>query len=244
MTESVKLFESEQEAWEVAWGTDGASFRSLCERRFREMFEHGHRTSLRAFVSSCTELEHDADLMQSEKAQYLRDVHPDAFVFLAAHGIDYRPYAWKKWPDFGLEGPENAECFKNSWRLMYTFHSAFQDPDIRATPGVMRRAPALYVEGICMGAVTSPMLHAWNALGHSKPIAFDWTHAAAARWDRYLGFPVSHDEYETAMNIASPGQARYISLFCRTTFPKVRAYLESLAITRDEQRCIKNQRVA
>jgi hypothetical protein len=172
-------YENERVAWHATWGDADKTDRDALEALFRSYFPSGHRQSLRSVVEQFAERGVERVIKQHEKAIWLEHFDPRAFKFLSKYGTDYRPYRWPKWPDFGFGDPEYGMCFSNSWKLMAVYNGAYASPSVETHPRAKKGGRALYVEGLCMGAVSLPMLHAWNAIGLKSRIAFDWTHAAA-----------------------------------------------------------------
>ncbi len=232
-TES-KPFKDEREAWDVTWGPDGGKVRSEFTRWFRDIFPNGHRDSIRRLVASMCDEKTRQTFCAHEKGRWLKDMHPEAFAFLEQYGIDYRPFAFRTYPDFGIGEPISRQCFRNSFLLMCKMNLKLLDNDPLARTYMQARGPMVYVEGMTAGALCAPMLHAWNALGNSR-IAIDWTHSSSARWDRYIGFPVTFEEHNEAMRILSPDKSVRYPLFDKYTFGKLKDYLYTLARSREEK---------
>lgn len=228
-------FANEREAWEIVWGQGGIELREKYQRIFRNLHPEGHRDSIRNFVRSCSTLRDNPVLREHPSVAKLLKTHPRAFIFLADHGTDYRPFAWKKMPEFGLGDPLTGECFGNSWRLMAAYNKSRSNAAAKNYPKWLARGRAVYVEGICAGSAASPMLHAWNAFESTSKIAFDWTHAAASRWSRYLGFPVSEFEYEAISQLVHGDIKKFVSIFDDSMFEIVEPLLLSIVEKRSKQ---------
>jgi hypothetical protein len=225
-------FKDEKEAFEFTWNAGNAHVRSSFDENFRDLFPQGHFGSIRDFLPLCKKAIADPILRDRANARWLKGFHPEAFDFLFQYGQDYRPLQWKSWPEFGLGLPEYRACFKNSCRLMCAYNNSKYGDAAAAPPKWVRREDAVYVEGICVGAVSKPMLHAWNAIGIKSRVAFDWTHAAACRWDRYFGFPLTEAEYWELSEAVSGKALRYVNLFDTVRFEKLRTQLVEIAESR------------
>ncbi len=168
------------EEWEWLNSKESASFRRVHTRRFNAMFPKGHRTSLRSFARSALKnIVRNDPVMDRYAYALLKQIPTDAFDLLVRYGTDYSPQQFTAAPPEPLEN----RCFENSWLL--------SRPRKRADNG----SPLVYVEGIVVGSIVRPMLHAWNARGLQEPIAIDWTHYPVCRWSRYIGIPLSYPEY-------------------------------------------------
>jgi hypothetical protein len=87
----------------------------------------------------------------------------------------------------------------------------------------------VYVEGVVIGVLAQPMLHAWNAAGLSSTTARDWTQYLGSQWSRYIGIPVTQKEYWDMCTILHPDKPkRLCRLLYRDTFPITGAYLTEL----------------
>jgi hypothetical protein len=225
-------FKDEKEAFAYTWDERNAEVRASFDRMFRERFPQGHFESVRDLVASGKQFMVDSAYEDHKGRKWLNDMHPDAFDFLARYGQDYRPFRWTSWPEFGLGIPEAGSCFVNSGRLMRAFNRSKRGSSVDAFPKWKARADAVYVEGLCLGAISLPMLHAWNAIGVAGKVAFDWTHAAACSWDRYFGFPLTETEYGELSETLSDKPLRYTNIFERTKFPRIRERLCEIAESR------------
>lgn len=79
-----------------------------------------------------------------------------------------------------------------------------------------RLKPLDYVEGIAVGPIVDPMLHAWNFF-HDGRGMMDWTFYAGAHWTYYLGVAVSYEEYRALCACVYPG-CQVMSIFSADTY--------------------------
>jgi len=90
--------------------------------------------------------------------------------------------------------PTFGACYGNAWALM-------------------RNTDVAYVEGIAVGALVRPMLHAWNCATLDSCRAVDWSHYAGSHWTRYIGVAFTRSEYDELLAATSHGGATIIGLF-------------------------------
>jgi len=225
---ATKLFESELEAWETIHGPseEAKQVRRDTRRAFRDLFPNGHNESVRGFVGAVAEqAEKGADLKKAISTAHLAQVHPRALRLIADHGIDYRPFSWRKFrPETKEVQPRSRGCFLNAHYMMRISREA--------------RAPRwqwVYVEGIALGPLVFPMLHAWNAVGVGGSVARDWTFYSGTRWTRYLGIPLTAEEHEKCRHLAHPRKPMFHLLLDKPHFPKVESYLKELLAERAER---------
>jgi hypothetical protein len=114
----------------------------------------------------------------------LNSIHPAALELFLKYGVDYAPYEWTTVP----YDPKPSRCFENAWVLARI--AMGNNRTWSAIP-----IPILYVEGLAYGSVVRPMLHAWNTQAFDSCTAIDWTHYSVCQWSRYLGIPLTLDEY-------------------------------------------------
>lgn len=126
----------------------------------------------------------------------MEDVHPDAFEILLAYGEDYAPHLWEKAPP----NLRPDRCYANSLVFAHVHKEL------------------IYVEGIVVGAVIKPMLHAWNAVGLKGRAAMDFTQYSVSRWSRYLGIPFSLDEHKELCRLNGLPNNQSASLFHKQFF--------------------------
>jgi hypothetical protein len=231
MAQKLKRFKNAREAWDTLWAPGQEAIRKEFTKHFRGLFPDGHRESLRAVVGSMRDEDTRNEFCAHKRGKWLKGTHTDAYEFLELHGIDYRPFAFRSYPDFGIGEPVSRECYRNAFILMCEMNLRLIVEHPVALTYMRERGPMVYVEGITAGAISEPMQHAWNALGNSR-VAIDWTHCASARWDRYIGFPVTLEEHTEAMRILNPKKEVRLPLFDQYTFGSIKNYLYSLAESR------------
>jgi hypothetical protein len=226
---ATKLFQSELEAWETIHGPseEAKQIRRETRRAFRNFFPNGHDESIRAFVASVASMaERGAELKKEVSTAHLAKVHPRALRFIAKHGIDYRPFSWRKLKPETLKiQPISRGCHLNSHYMM-RIHCEIRSP----------RSHWVYVEGVALGPIVFPMLHAWNAVGIRGTVARDWTFYSGTQWTRYLGIPLTSEEHEKCRRLAHPRKPMYHLLLDKPHFPKIESYLKDLIAERAERR--------
>jgi hypothetical protein len=217
-----QVIKNEHGAWESVRGPHNAKVRRELNRYFWRLFPHGHQESIRRVVADFSTSAAQADFGKDEFSQYLSDIHPEAFILIASHGVDYSPRLSRKPPLYGE--PESGACFVNAWKLMYGANVNLA----RSRRDRKDKTPFVYVEGIALGVTAFPMLHAWNARGLEGRKAIDWTFYAVCQWIRYLGIPFTQEEHEELCRLIQPGEFRINLLFRRNVFPIVRPALLKL----------------
>lgn len=226
----MKFFESELEAWDMIAGPKNRLFRRKLHRDFRRMFHNkGHEASIRDFVECCSSRKEQRRLRSHERAQFLLDIHYRAFDLIAEHGLDYRPYIWRSRPPWGEPTP--TACFYNAYWLAEV--NRYQREQLKQEGKIRERPLMVYVEGIALGVLVMPMLHAWNAWGLEGTIAYDWTFYSGTKWTRYLGIPLTLEEYKKATGLCRVRPKIHL-LMKKKHFPKVESYLEDLLAARRE----------
>ncbi|MDB5224609.1 MAG: hypothetical protein JWO43_231 [Candidatus Adlerbacteria bacterium] len=180
----------------------------ICEHRFREIFPHGHRQSLRPFLIACQDRLHRGKALPPywKSSPVLTEMHPRAYELLIRYGRNYTPMKWERPPEIE---PEFGQCYGNSFGLMGGLHHA----------GYPR---TVYVEGVVFGAISYPMLHAWNALkGRKDRVAVDFTHYPTAHLARYIGIPLTQAEYARLLANTIRKDNWTIGLLHRRHFPAI-----------------------
>jgi hypothetical protein len=208
---------SEREAWKETYAPRNAYKRRRWDRTFKRLFPKGHNTSLRPSVRRWAKPKVQLCFFRRRHMKNLCQLHPRAFKLIAQYGIDYKPMRWREPPG----DPRPRQCFWNSWQLVRTWHKLTDEGREGLLDG-----PPQYVEGIVIGVLTSPMLHAWNAYGLGSKDALDFTCYAGSDWNRYLGIPFTREEYQALCG------NRTVSLFHRKCFPHVEAQLKKLLAKR------------
>ena len=222
----IGLFTSEANAWSRVRGRQNRVERRLATRRFKKLFPTGHAYSLRGVVRTWCDVQFRREVKPHWPDCPLYDIHPRALHLLLQYGQDYTPMHWRHFPE---EEPIPKGCYANAWTLT-------QRHD-RMTAGLVEQRgatqpPLVYVEGIVLGAFADSMLHAWNARGCDGKVAFDWTFAAVAHYNRYIGLPFTAEEYTVACNIRFPGKPKAFLLLRRDNFPHVEEYLRDVLAAR------------
>ncbi|OGC85157.1 hypothetical protein A3F55_01915 [Candidatus Adlerbacteria bacterium RIFCSPHIGHO2_12_FULL_53_18] len=217
-------WKSEREVWDFFHSEEGKGAAESNQHFFRKLFPAGHRQSIRpdiALVGKMTNKERWGYIAEHKPfLNWFREIHPHAFAFLVRYGKNYAPIIMGAPPSWGEPGW--ATCYYNSLLLMTAVNKK------------RRRRPLVYVEGIVMGALAHPMLHAWNAYSLEGRQALDWTHYFGSRWSRYLGIPFTEGEYERLRkDIAPKKKDLVLSLYSKKNFPKVEEMLLNILETRE-----------
>jgi len=145
--------------------------------------------------------------------QYIKDFTPEAMRFIVEHGREFTPIVPRTRPD---EEPETGECFRNAWFL------AVRKPD-----------EVCYVEGLAMGPLAYPMLHAWNTFGPNDHRAIDWTFYATTEWTRYFGIALTVHEYQQLCQAL--GESEEFKIFYKRNFGiKTRFHLRRILLARKQ----------
>lgn len=96
-----------------------------------------------------------------------------------------------------------------------------------------KEAVLVYVEGLTVGFMAIPMLHAWNSYGLIDTRAVDWTMYVGCEWNRYIGIPFTEEEYAELQAIVFPRRRRRpISLFDGKIYPLVEERIQQLLADR------------
>lgn len=165
---------TQKQHWEYLQSKKSSHFRGSLTRRFNVIFPRGHRTSIRPIVRAYARyICKGKTFPENSIHKLMGDIHPEAFEILLTYGKDYIPHLWGKAPP----SLRPDRCYANSWVLAQVHEQL------------------IYVEGIVVGVVIKPMLHAWNAVGLEGRAAMDFTQYSVSRWSRYLGIPFSLEEH-------------------------------------------------
>lgn len=194
-----------EEEWLWLQSEEAAPYREEFAERSDLMFpdKGGMR---RGTISIGRRLAKGGFYLKEDALGLMNTIHPAAFKLLATYGVYYMPFTLTK----ALPEPERNRCFANSRVLALT------------------NAHLCYVEGIVIGVLVCPMLHAWNAGGRNGTIAVDWTQYSICRWSRYLGIPLTLDEHSRVRRAARIG-TRSAPIFNRKFFtPRVERVLLSI----------------
>lgn len=150
---------------------------------FKQYFPSGHATALNLTLANLAEAARNEKPFE-HPYEYCDQVHPRAWDVILKHGKNYTPQSWAKNKPWEWEyQPLPRYCFKNS--IEYILILRQQVPVSRAT----------YVEGLCVGPLVEPMLHAWNGVGFSGK-CYDWSFYATTMFNRYFGVPFTLEEYQ------------------------------------------------
>lgn len=221
-----RLIRDYAEGCEAIYGEGGV--KDHCDAWFAREFPGGHAQSIRPFLEQCVDsIESGAVFEKGTNGYALNEIHPRAFRLLIDYGVDYTPFAWdlERVRSSSLQ-PLPGQCFVNSYRMMEAANS--QGPEFAGEKMV-------YVEGVAIGALVPPMLHAWNAYGHAGTVAHDWSHYLGSRWSRYLGIPFTLEEHYELCSKVHPRKWKPVRLLHLTTFPKVEAHIQELLAARRAQ---------
>jgi len=200
---------SERDMWRL-YRENTKEEQRLCVQ-FRSLFPRGHRTTLRPLVAALgARVSKDVPGCRFGGGIVLADMHPRAYAFLVRHGRDYVPRRWEMVPE---AQPMFGACYGNAWALMCNTDTA-------------------YVEGVAVGALVRPMLHAWNAATLDSRRAVDWTHYAGSHWTRYLGCAFTKSEYDELLAATSHAGATIIGLFHARYFADIEGLMERIIARR------------
>jgi hypothetical protein len=84
------------------------------------------------------------------------------------------------------------------------------------------------VEGVAVGSLVRPMIHAWATPTEASPdfgLAIDWTFFSSSQWNKYFGIPFTHDEYRRLTKFAHPDINCSFLLLTKDNFPLVKSCL-------------------
>jgi hypothetical protein len=206
-------FESELVAWQnLRLPHQQKVRRQLC-RRARRMFPGGRAYSLRSFVEVLLSPQ-KRHLLKNSYFKFVRDIHPHALELLLEYGHDYKPSIWRTRPPDDLQ-PKPGRCFRNTYLLMCAQN--LRQERLWEAGSTISRPPSVYVEGLVVGAIVPPMLHAWNARGLNGVRAVDWSHYAACHWSRYLGIPFTAEE-QKQLSMAAGLYPKFLPFFHKKHF--------------------------
>ena len=217
---SQNIIWNERKAWDIMRGPHNANVRRKYWKEFREMFPGGYNDDLRQLANRLRTKRGRERIFQHEEVKDFKRIHPLAFRLLEKFGTIYRPKLWNRPPSFGE--PVLKSCSLNSSRLMLSHNSV---------EGI--NSPLVYVEGITLGVLLPPILHAWNAKGLNSEEAIDWTFYTASRWNVYLGIALTEEEYMTLQQILRPRKPVSILLLHKKSFPKIENELVKILNSRN-----------
>jgi len=204
------LYISERRAWNhiQVQNRRGAAKRRSLDRHLARMLpptHSGQEEVVRGLILECSaHARAGKEFRPDSRLKWLRDLHPDAFHFIARHGQFFRPYIWPEPPEVE---PQSAQCYRNAALLCHS-------KEMRRTRIGRKKGDLWYAEGIVVGPLTQAMPHAWNTIDRKRRYAFDWTFYAGSKWIRYFGIALSYDEYQ---GLCGP-KYKYISLFRKEFF--------------------------
>ncbi len=221
MSESLEL-KTELDVWKHLYtqGSVSDAARKRIWRLFNELFPEGHKFSLRETARFCADqLEQGKVSTDLYEVNVLR-IHPDALRFLAQYGLDYSPYDWKDAAPQEWElQPESQRCIENSFLFLQR---------TRLKTG----NTLCMVEGITLSPCVPCMDHMWIARDVTSTTAIDWSIYAVSKWTRYLGFPLTLNEYNECCRLITPDRFAGHLLFENIYFPIVQKRLEEIAMNR------------
>ena len=208
----------ERKVWRYLYqnGEESERIRRESDRLFRKAFPEGHCSSIRNYLLDLAEQVEGGDRL-CNPFHNLNDIHPRAWSILLAYGKDYRPYCWRGIsPHLDAIQPEAGKCCDNTLKLLAMCKDSNGSRNI-----------ATYVEGVAMGPLVRPMLHAWNGKGFSRE-AVDWTFYGSTRWTRYFGIPFTLNEYRRLVTAASPRHQYVRLIFRKDCFDQVEEELHKV----------------
>lgn len=162
----------------------------------------------------------------------LEEMHPDSFRFLQRWGTEYKSHKWHKPPAWGEPKPKG--CYRNARVLMRSSAKSHK----KRPNSSHSKVKIAYVEGVACGPLVDPMQHAWNAIGVEGKKAFDWTFYAANHITRYIGIPLSKEEYESICQLISP-KVVGINLFNKKIFGRIQVRVRLMQIILDRKKAGK-----
>jgi len=187
------------------------------ERRHRELFCTG-QVNVREIVEQWVADSEIKIFMLEKYPTCFEDMHPNVFSLLVKYGRPYTPVRWLMSPEEFLGGLFDKQCGRNA--------SFFMNRSI---------SPLVYVEGVVVGAMSYPLLHAWNSKSIMDSVAYDVSEYPVSHWCTYFGIPFRTEELAQAGELIT-GQRRGRSmLFKKENFPKVESYLEYILAKRAEE---------
>jgi hypothetical protein len=221
-TRTKRTYKTEREFWRLLHAsTKAAALRRAAADRDLERIFNGRRESLKDFFEYLYEQFRKGSTRST--ASNMEQFHPDAIPLILEHGIDYTPTTFEEWTYREKLQPLSGKCFFNSYFLMEeSWERAIGDDPTLA-----------YVEGVVMGAVVRPMLHAWNAI-EGTTVGWDWSHYATTGWSCYFGVPFTYTEHQYIMQTAYDEQDCR-SLFDRENFEEHRVPLMEVLARRKVQ---------
>lgn len=220
---SAKHIKTERDEWNYLNGNGRrhAVRRRVLYKRFNKMF-HEKGMSMQKLVGwAAATVGNGRSFHPKSRGASLAELHPDAFGFLSRFGTEYKKsHRWESPPSFGE--PLRKGCYKNAARLMYgteNYRKKYKNISLASA----KRA-FVYVEGIAHGPLVHPMQHGWNAVGVRGKTAYDWTFYAVNHYTKYIGVPLSVDEFKKLCACISPKCMR-LTLFHPKIFPRIKLRL-------------------
>lgn len=199
-------------------------YREILDARFASLFPKGDQEDLRDWVKVLIQW-HKENPKDPNLAK-LDSMHPEALEFLEQYGKNYKESVWE---EPAQTDPERGLCFSNAYRYMEAVNLLHDKHTASGKPEPFEKL--VYAEGIIIGSLTIPMLHAWNAEGVDGNIAVDWS-LYATKWKKYFGISLTKDELIEVLKIIFPNSGEDLSLgliFRKDHYnSKVRNYLEEV----------------
>ena len=170
--------------------------RGKYRRKFKKFYKHKHSLIPDILARTGSHLSNGGSIHPKSTMSHLRDVHPDAMVFLRRWGRSFKPYRWDTPPD---GEPEHKGCYENAAGLC--FGDSISRPRQKKVDVSRRKEWLTYAEGIAYGPLVYPMLHGWNTLGVEGKTALDWTFYAVNHWVKYFGVALTCEEHQRVCEI-------------------------------------------
>ena len=200
--------------WEYLLGHNGWRLEKRRDEVIAELFPNYHDYSLRDFLAKFLDEEKARKMPHVIKSHDYSDLfrlHPRAIHLLLVYGKHYIPKRFNS----PMPEPENDGCFRNSLQMMMSSHVNGNDSE-----------KLFYVEGVAVGPLIRPMLHAWNSPVDRRwgiNVAIDWTLFSFAHWNKYFGVALTFDEFNGMAKILHPESDELCSLplLNRKNFPLI-----------------------
>lgn len=201
-----RLYTAERVAWNAIRGTNQrcVSKRRSLDKHFSIFFPKGldEGELMHTLVTMFSVHVAEGGIFHpTSHARWLEQIHPDVFRLLARHGTFYKPVRLDSPPK---TEPEPGKCFHNARKLVFS-----RDKHTRKRKGQRMLRPLLYVEGVAFGPIAAPMHHAWNTTRIESRKAIDWTFYATSPWVRYLGIPLTAEEYRELRTVSPPRRKNF-----------------------------------
>jgi len=90
--------------------------RGKYRRKFKKFYKHKHSLIPDILARTGSHLSNGGSIHPKSTMSHLRDVHPDAMVFLRRWGRSFKPYRWDTPPD---GEPEHKGCYENAAGLCF-----------------------------------------------------------------------------------------------------------------------------